>query len=61
MKIPVIYFDNSQDNVTPEALDELIRRRVIIAFRRSNTWVRVKGDPVRETGIKYKGVERRQK
>jgi hypothetical protein len=61
MKIPVIYFDNSHGNVTPEALDDLIRRRMIIAFRRSNNWVRVGGDPVRETGAKYKGADRRKK
>jgi hypothetical protein len=59
MLIPVIYFDNSPGKVKPEELEDLIKRRMIISFRRSNGWVRVGGDPVRGIGKNYKGPERR--
>jgi hypothetical protein len=58
--IPVIYFDNSPGMVKPEELDELIQKRMIISFRRSDEWVRVKGDQIREEAGKYEGPERRE-
>jgi hypothetical protein len=59
--IPVIYFDNSPGKVKPDELDELIKKRMIISFRRSNEWVRVTGDPLREKGRKYEGPDRRKR
>jgi hypothetical protein len=59
MLIPVIYFDNSPGKVRPDELEDLIQRRTIMAFRRSNGWVRVGGDPVRGRGRNYQGPERR--
>ena len=58
--ISVIYFDNTPGMVTPEELDGLIQKRMIISFRRSNEWVRIKGDQIREEDGKYEGPERRE-
>ena len=41
MLFPVIYFDGFPGKVKSEELDGMIRRRMIVAFRRSNEWVRV--------------------
>ncbi len=60
LKIQVIYFDVSYGFVEAETLDELIKTRGIIAFRRSGGWVRVGHDPVRGCGGKYSGPERRK-
>jgi len=60
MFIPVIYFDNHPGKVPPEELDELIRRRLIIAFRRSSGWVKVTGCHYRGSGGTYKGPNRRK-
>ncbi len=60
MLIPVIYFDNTPGAVTPIELERLIQKRLIIAFRRSNDWVRVGRDPVRGAGGRYNGPERRR-
>jgi hypothetical protein len=59
--IPIVYFDNSPGKVRPEDLDDLIQKRLIISFHRSNEWVRVKGDPIRERVGNYEGPERRRK
>ncbi|HET6419054.1 MAG TPA: hypothetical protein VFG19_02795 [Geobacteraceae bacterium] len=60
MKIQVIYFDVSYGLVEAERLDELIKTRGIIAFRRSDGWVRVGHDPLRGDGGSYAGPERRK-
>jgi hypothetical protein len=59
--ISVIYFDNSPGMVKPEELDGLIQKRMIISFRRSNEWVRISGDPIRENVKKFEGPNRRKK
>ncbi len=59
MQIPVIYYDNTPGAVNPDELERLIQKRLIIAFRRSNNWVRVGRDAVRGTGGRYSGPERR--
>jgi hypothetical protein len=59
LKIQVIFFDNSYGLAETESLDELIKTRRIIAFRRSNGWVRIGHDPVRGSGGSYAGPERR--
>lgn len=60
MMIPVIYYDGHPGKVKAEELDEMIRRRVIVAFRRSNEWVRVGLDcRYRGTGGNYRGPDRR--
>ena len=57
--IPVIYCDSSPGMVDPEVLEDLIQRRRIISFRRSNEWVRIKGDPIREKACHFTGTDRR--
>jgi hypothetical protein len=60
MRIPVQYCDGEFDFVEPGRLDELIRSRMIIGFRRSDGWVRVPHGPLRmKNGKKYRGAERR--
>ena len=61
MKIPVIYFDQSEGIVETRDLDPLIREDKIISFRRQNDdWVKIGVDPVRGMGgKKYTGAERR--
>lgn len=62
MRIPVQYFDGEFDHIEPARLDELIRTRRIIGFRRSDGWVRVPHGPLRgQGGKKYQGVDRRKK
>jgi rSAM/selenodomain-associated transferase 1 len=61
MLIPVIYFDGYPGKVNSEELDNMIRRRLIVAFRRSNDWVRVGSGYIRGTGGgSYKGPDRRR-
>lgn len=62
MRIPVQYTDGEFDYVDAGRLDELIRNRRIIGFRRSDGWVRVPYGPLRGQGSKkYEGPERREK
>jgi hypothetical protein len=61
MLISVIYYDGHPGKVPSEELDEMIRRRLIIAFRRSSEWVRVGSGQIRGTGGPYKGPDRRGK
>ena len=59
MLISVIYFDGHPGKVKSEDLDDMIRRRLIVSFRRANEWVRVGGGYIRGTGGSYKGPDRR--
>ena len=61
MLIPVIYFDSFPGKIKSEDLDEFIRRRLIMAFRRSSGWVRVGSCGCRGMGGTYKGPDRRRK
>lgn len=62
MRIPVQYADGEFGHVDARRLDELIRGRKIIGFRRSEGWVRVPHGPLRgQGGRKYEGPERRSK
>jgi hypothetical protein len=61
MLIPVIYFDNHPGKVKAEDLDNLIQRRLIIAFYRTEGWVKVTGCcHHRGLGGTYKGPNRRK-
>ena len=60
MLIPVIYFDNHPGKVKAEDLDNLIQRRLIIAFYRMEGWVKVTGCHHRGLGGTYKGPNRRK-
>ena len=59
MRIQVIFADNTPGVVDSVALDDLIKSRRIISFRRSSGWVRVGRDSVRESKRPYNGPERR--
>ena len=59
--IQVVFSDNMPGFVKTEELDEAIRNRKIISFRRSDGWVRIGLDPIRGVGGKYNGPERREK
>jgi hypothetical protein len=61
MLVPVIYFDGYPGKVKSDELDEMIRKRAIIAFRRSGEWVRVGNGDLRHRGSggKYSGPDRR--
>jgi hypothetical protein len=59
MLIKVIYIDNSAGVVKACTLDQLIKKGKIVAFRRSEGWAKVGRDPVRGTGGRYEGPDRR--
>jgi hypothetical protein len=48
MLIRVRYKDNSSGLVDDTALDSLIRSGKILEFRRSDGWVRIGRDPIRD-------------
>jgi hypothetical protein len=58
MKISVIYQDGSTGAVIDDELDELVREKAILAFRRSDGWAMVGAaavrDPVRASGSSWK-------
>jgi len=59
MPIKVIYIDNTAGVVKACNLDQLIKKGKIVAFRRSDGWAKVGRDPIRGTGGRYEGPERR--
>jgi hypothetical protein len=59
MLIKVIYIDNSAGVVKACSLEQLIKKGQIVAFRRSDGWAKVGRDPVRGSGGKYEGADRR--
>ncbi len=61
MKIPVIFCSSTRGVVNAEELEGLIKERKIVSFYRSSGWVRIAFDPIRGTGGKYGGQERRNK
>ena len=59
MIIPAIFSDASRRLVNSEDLDELLRKKSVVAFRRSNGWVTVgydqmRGDPENRQGSSWK-------
>lgn len=58
-EIKVVFSDDSVGYVKESQLDGLILSGKIKSFLRSNGWVRIGIDPVRE--IRYSGKERRKK
>lgn len=57
-EIEVVFSDETTDFVSENKLDELIASGRIKAFRRSDGWVRIGIDPVREK--RYHGSNRRK-
>ncbi len=62
MLIPVVYLNYGYGVVLPRNLDELIKSRMIIAFKRSSGWVIVDKQPIRsyDDAKSYKGAERQE-
>ncbi|KAF0215177.1 MAG: hypothetical protein FD174_4207 [Geobacteraceae bacterium] len=58
-QIKVIYLDGSAGTVTPSVLDYLIERHEIVAFCRSEGWIRIGKDPIRKEKHKFEGPGRR--
>ena len=48
MKVPIIFVNGKVGYVNGHALDHLIRKKEIVAFRRSEGWVHIGCDPVRK-------------
>jgi hypothetical protein len=60
MKIPIMSHYDSVENVDARDLKRLIAAGAILAFRRSDKWVKVGSEPVRgDGGQDYDGPERR--
>ena len=60
MRILVKYKDLKSGVVRTDELQELIQSEKLLAFRRDDDeWVRIGVDPVRGTGGRYRGPERR--
>lgn len=60
MKIPVMSHYDSVENVDARDLKRLIAAGAVLAFRRSDNWVKIGSDPVRgDGGPDYDGPERR--
>ena len=47
MKIPVIFVTGKVGNILGYTLDHLIREKEVVAFRRSEGWVLIGCDPIR--------------
>ena len=60
MLINVRHSTGKVEQVAPRKLQKLIDKRKIVQFMRSNGWVTVGYDPIREDGaLEYSGPERR--
>jgi hypothetical protein len=60
MKIPVMSHYDSVENVDARDLKHLIAAGAVLAFRRSDKWVKVGSEPIRgDGGQAYDGPERR--
>ncbi|MBL0224350.1 MAG: hypothetical protein IPQ16_01845 [Geobacteraceae bacterium] len=60
MKIPVMSHYDSVENVDARDLKRMISAGAVLAFRRSDRWVKVGAEPVRgDGGADYDGPERR--
>lgn len=63
MLIRVMYADNRYDMVNARQLETLIRTRSITRFKRSDGWVVLGRDPIRELNVPariYTGPNRRR-
>ena len=62
MLIPVMYQNGKHDLVKEFMLSRLIDERDIVKFKRSNGWINISTDNIRNTDTRsfYNGEERRQ-
>jgi len=60
MKIPVMSHYDSVETVDARDLKRLIAAGAVLAFRRTDRWVKVGSEPIRgDGGAEYDGPERR--
>lgn len=59
MLINVIYRDGSVDVVNSSALGHLIKKGEIYAFCRSDGWIRLDRDPIRQRKVPFDGPGKR--
>jgi hypothetical protein len=60
MLIPVVLKDGHEELVSKNELQLLISKNQIMFFKRSNGWVVLGRDKMRELKVPYNGVERRE-
>jgi hypothetical protein len=60
MLIPVVLKDGHEELVSKDELQLLISKKQIIFFKRSDGWVVIGRDKMRELNVPFNGVERRQ-
>lgn len=59
MKIPVVYKDSTERTVSKDELQYLLVTQQILYFRRSDGWVLVGRDEMRQRTMHFKGEDRR--
>jgi hypothetical protein len=60
MFIPVVLKDGHEELVSSNELHFLISNKQVMFFKRSDGWVVLGRDKIRELKVPYNGVERRQ-
>ncbi len=60
MLIPVVLKDGHEELVSSNELHFLISNKQVMFFKRSDGWVVLGRDKIRELKVPYNGVERRQ-
>ncbi len=60
MFIPVVLKDGRQELVSKDELRSLMFNKQLMSFKRSDGWVALGRDKMRDLKVPYNGVERRQ-
>jgi hypothetical protein len=60
MFIPVVLKDGHEELVSKDELQFLMFNKQLMSFKRSNGWVDLGRDKMRDLKVPYNGVERRQ-
>ena len=60
MFLPVVLKDGHEELVSKDELQLLMFNKQLMSFKRSNGWVDLGRDKMRDLKVQYNGVERRQ-
>ena len=60
MFIPVVLKDGHEELVSKDELQALMFKKQVMFFKRSNGWVVLGRDKMRDLKVPYNGMERRQ-
>jgi hypothetical protein len=60
MFIPVVLIDGHEELVSKDELRSLMFNKQVMSFKRSDGWVVLGRDKMRDLKVPYNGVERRQ-